>query len=335
MRKHSISILTIISCLLILAAPAFAGGGQEDDRTITIGISKIVAHPALDAVEQGIQDELAEQGFEDVNYDLQNANGDANTAMQIANKFEQDNVDVAVGIATPTAQALVSAIDDAPIVFSAVTDPVDAGIVGTLDGDGSNVTGLSDMTPVQQQIEFLASLADIQSLGHVYSSSEANAVALAAAAEAACEELGIEFVVATVQNSSEVRQATQSIVDRVDGIYISTDNTVVSALNSVTDVAMNAGIPVMSADPSSAETYDVIAAWGFDYYSAGRITGRMIADILNGADPGTMPTAFITEPSDVNMLLNLDVANQLGISFPQNAIENASTLVRDGEVIRQ
>lgn len=300
---------------------------------ISIGISKIVQHPALDACEQGIQDELAELGWENVSYDLQNAQGDANTAAQIANKFKTEGVDVAVGIATPTSQALVKAIDDIPVVFSAVTDPVSAGLVESLEGGGENVTGYSDMTPVKEQIELLTEIMEVNTLGHVYASGETNAVVLADMAREACEELGIDFVESTVANSAEVKQAAQSIADRVDAFYVSTDNTVVSALSSLCDVSLKSGKPVLSADPSSAKEYDVFTALGFDYYRHGRATGRLVDRVLNGEDPGTIPTQFMSDPSDVDQLLiNLDVADQLGITIPEDIMARANMVIKDGEL---
>ena len=299
----------------------------------TVGISKIVSHPALDGVEQGIQDELAALGYDNVNYDLQNANGDPNTAKQIAVKFKSDKVDVAVGIATPTSQALASTITDAPVIYSAVTDPVGAGLVPSLDQAGKNITGFSDMTPVREQIEFLASIIDLKRLGHVYSSGEANAVVLAGIAKQVCEDMGIEFVESTVTNSAEVKQATQAILGRDDAIYVSTDNTVVSALNSLVQTALEKNIPVMSADPSSAESFDVLAALGFDYYKHGRATGRLVARILDGEDPSTIPTQFMSDPEDLDQLvLNLDVAKQVGADIPAAVIERASVIVENGEV---
>jgi putative tryptophan/tyrosine transport system substrate-binding protein len=304
---------------------------EEEVESNVIGISKIVAHPALDAVENGIMDQLKELGYE-FEYDLQNANGDINAAASIATKFNSDKVRVAIGIATPTAQALVNTIDDIPIVFSAVTDPVGAGLVSNVDMGEGNVTGVSDLTPVKAQIEFLLKVKNVKRLGHVYSSHEANAVALAEIAEQACKDLGIEFVGTTVTNSAEVKQAVQIIIDRVDAIYVSTDNTVVSALSALVEVATDNNVPVMSADPSSAETIGVIAAWGFDYYKMGRATGAMVAEILEGKNPEEIPVRFMTDPSDVDLLINLDVAEALGLTFPDEIIENANKIVKDGEL---
>ncbi len=334
--KKLITILLALTLSLVLIAGGQEESAASDDGSITIGISKIVSHPALDGVEQGIQDELAELGYSDVSYDLQNANGDPNTAKQIAIKFKSDKVDVAVGIATPTSQALASTITDIPVVYSAVTDPVGAGLVPSLDQGGENITGFSDMTPVREQIEFLASLMDLKRLGHVYSSGEANAVVLANIAKEVCEDMGIEFVESTVTNSAEVKQATQAILGRVDAIYVSTDNTVVSALNSLVQTALEKDIPVMSADPSSAESFEVLAALGFDYYKHGRATGRLVDRILKGEATASIPTQFMSDPNDLDQLVvNLDVAAQVGITVPQAVIDRASVVVKNGEVTKK
>lgn len=329
--KPRMRVLSLFLSLLVITGALASPAVSADSSQGTIGISKIVSHPALDAIEKGIQDELKALGYT-LAYDLQNANGEISTAASIAAKFKAQKTAVAIGIATPTSQALVNSIDDRPVVFSAVTDPVGAGLVVSLDARGGNVAGVSDMTPVKEQIAFLHSLKNLKRLGHVYSSHEANAVTLAKMAKDACQELGIEFVETTVTNSAEVKQAVQTIVGKVDGIYISTDNTVVSALSAVVDVAAKAGIPVMSADPSSAEEYGVLAAWGFDYYKMGRATGKLVAEILEGKEPGTIPVRFMTDPSDVDLLINLDVAVKLGITFPDTVVKNANTVIQEGKV---
>lgn len=327
MRSKQLMALLFCSFFMITAMSASSAAQTEG----IIGISKIVAHPALDAVEQGIQDELTSLGH-NFSYDLQNANGEISTAASIANKFKSQKVTLAVGIATPTAQALVNAIKDIPVVFSAVTDPVAAGLVNSIEKGEGNVTGVSDMTPVKQQLEFLTRLKNIKRLGHIYSSHEANAVALADLPRKACKEMEIEFIETTVTNSAEVKQAVQTIIRRVDGLYISTDNTVVSALNAVTDVALEHKVPVMSADPSSAETFEVLAAWGFDYYKMGRATGRMISSIIKGRKPADIPTLFMTDPSDVDLLINKDVAKKLGLSFSTDVEKLANKVIFNGKM---
>lgn len=333
-----IGVLVFASCTPSEETPAESEAAESSPEAETvaepmvIGISKIVAHPALDAIEQGIMDQLTELGYTNLEYDLQNANGDMSTASSIANKFKSDGVALAIGIATPTAQALVNAIDDVPVVFSAVTDPVGAGLVPSLEAGEGNVTGASDMTPVDAQFDLIEALVTPTAVGHVYASGEANAVSLAEMARAEAEARGVEFVEATVVNSSEVRSATQSIVDRVDAIYVSNDNTVVSALTALTDVAVANGVAVISADATSAVGTGVLAALGFDYYKHGRATGRLVADILEGADPATIPTLFMTEASDLNLLVDLDVAEELGISVAPEIIEQASMVYENGEL---
>ena len=322
--------ITVLLLAVSVSAGVFARGAAEE--TISIGMTKIVAHPALDAVEQGIQDELAELGYTDIAYDLQNANGDMSAASSIASKFKADGVTVAIGIATPTAQALANSVKDIPVVFTAVTDPVDAGLVGSLSNGSGNVTGYSDMTPVREQIEMLVDFGGVTRIGHVYSSGEANAVTLANQAKETCEALGVEFVPATVTNSAEVRSAALSIINKVDAIYLSTDNTVVSAIAALTEVAMNNNVPVVSADPSSAEDFEILAAYGFDYYTMGRATGRLVDEILKGADPGDIPVQFLTDADDLVLLVNLDVAERLGIPISADVIAEADKLVENGSL---
>ncbi|HJV36003.1 ABC transporter substrate-binding protein [Geomonas sp.] len=325
--KRRISLASAVLAVALSVSSVFAAPAPP-----LIGVSKIVSHPALDAVEKGLQDELASLKV-NAQFDLQNANGDSNTAASIANKFKSENVAVAVGIATPTAQALVNTLKTTPVVFSAVTDPVKAGLVKSVSKGSKHVTGVSDMTPVKQQIELLLKMKKVKRLGHIYTSSEENAVVLAGVVKQACKDLHIEFVETTVSKSSEVKEAMQSIIRRVDAVYISTDNTVVSAMSAVTDVAMKNKVPVMSADPSSAEKFPVLAAWGFDYYKMGRVTGKMVAEILKGKHPEQMPTRFMTKASDVDLLINLDVAKKLGLTVPQDLVKSANKVVQNGKVV--
>lgn len=172
----------------------------------TVGIAKFVAHPSLDVVEPGIVDEI-KAAKPDVEMDQQNSNADMATAGQLAQRFKERKVVVAVGIATPTAQALVNQIKDRPAVYSVVTDPVPAGLVESMDRGEANVTGTWEMTPARQQLDILLSMAPVKRLGHLYASGEASSVAIAAIVKAYCKEKGIEYIEATVTNSSEVTLA--------------------------------------------------------------------------------------------------------------------------------
>ncbi|MFH2113014.1 MAG: ABC transporter substrate-binding protein, partial [Spirochaetota bacterium] len=295
----------------------------------TIGIAKFVAHPALDAVEQGIM-EVIKAAKPDIKFDQQNSNGDMGTAAQIAQRFKDTKVDIAVGIATPTAQALVNQLKDIPIVYSVVTDPVAAGLVETMDKGGANVTGTSDMTPVTVQLDLLKSMKPIRRMGHIYSSGEANSVVLAKLVKDWCAAQGLEYVEATLTNSSEVKSALLSIADRIDALYIGNDNTVFSALSAVSEVTQSRKIPLMSADPSSAETIPVLAALGHDYYELGKATGRIVLRLLAGEKTADIPAYLPTDAADYRLVLNEDVAKAIGVRFDPALVAKADIVISNG-----
>jgi len=331
--KKSIGIVAVIAiaaAMITGCAPKKEAAAPEA-KTFKVGITKIVAHPALDAVEKGIQDELAARGIT-ATFDLQNANGDVNTATQIATKFKTDGVDAVVAIATPTAVAAANTIKDIPVIFSVVTDPVGAGLVTSIDKGEGNVTGLSDKTDVLQHITLFAKVAGIKTLGYIYTSSEANSASSLKDVEAACTALGIKLVTQSINNSSEVKQATGAIISRVDGIYLTTDNTVFSALPALVEVALGAKKPVFSSDVTSALEGGCLLASGFDYYKAGRATGVIVADVLGGKAPADIPVKFQTDPSESDFLVDLDVAKKCGITIPKDILDSASKIIEDGKL---
>lgn len=328
--KRTLLTLAAIALVITGCAKKDAKAGAAG-KAYKIGITKIVAHPALDACEKGVQDELAARGIS-ATFDLQNANGDVNTATQIASKFKADGVDAVVAIATPTAVAAANSIKDKPIIFSAVTDPVGAGLVSTLERGQGNVAGLSDKTDVLQHLALFVRVAKIKTLGYIYTSSEANSASARADVEAACAKLGLKLVVQSINNSSEVKQATETIIGRVDGIYLTTDNTVYSALPALVAVALANKKPVFSSDTTSAIEGGCLIASGFDYYKAGRATGAILADVLAGKKPEEIPVKFLTDPSESDFLIDLDVAKQCGIEFPKDILESASKVIENGKL---
>ena len=282
------TLLVLLSIGLVLPATAA--------EPIKIGVMQIVDHPALNATRDGVRDVLQEvYGYvpdQDIIYDMQSAQGDVATANTIARKFVSDQVDVIVSIATPTSQAAANATKEIPIVFSAVTDPVSAGLVKDLNKPGGNVTGVSDMTPVDRQVEMLKYVfPDAKNLGTVYNAGEVNSVVTNDLAKVACEKYGMSLIEATVSTSADVAIATQSLVGKVDAIYVSTDNTVVSALETVIKVCQDKKIPLILADPTTLEKGATMAL-GFDYYLHGRQTGDMVARILKGEKPSDIPVEF-------------------------------------------
>jgi putative ABC transport system substrate-binding protein len=316
-------------CLAAALLTAACEKKEPAGAQVRIGIAKIVQHEALDACEKGIVDALKERGVDAV-FDLQNANGDLNTAAQIANKFKTDKVDVAVGIATPIAVALATAIQDTPVVFSAVTDPVEAKLVSTLSRGEGNVTGLSDAIPTGDHIALFKEIAGIRTLGYIYTSSEANSISARALVEEACAAQGLQLVTQAISTSAELRQAAESIVNRVDGIYLTTDNTVYSALSALIQVFGAAKKPIFSGDVTAALSGGCMIASGFNYYKAGLATGNIAADILEGKKPQDIPVKFLTDPSESDLLFDLDAAKNCGITIPQQYLSMANYTFENG-----
>lgn len=328
--------ISIVLALLI-ATTLFAAGNSESNSNATkIGISKFITHAALDSSERGFKDYLATTGL-DIVYDEQNAQGDASTAATIAQKFKDGDCDIVYGIATPTAQALANTFPTKPVIFAAVTDPVAAGLVDSWEGsESSNVCGVSDNSPIKDQIELLAKLTGAKVIGNIYNSSEANATVQQADMKAACKELGLELVSAAVTNTSEVRQATQAIIDRVDAIYIATDNVVISALASVTEVSNAEGKGLLAGDPSMMEQgVPALIGWGPNYYNIGYEAGKMAERIIKGANPGTLGSVVLSGAANYELWFNLDTAKALNVDIPSEYLDMAAVIIENGTMTRK
>lgn len=326
MKKRTLILALLIVTLALMNGYSQPNSESVSPETITIGVSKIVQHPALDAIEQGMKDYLEEQGYE-IRYDSQNANGDISTASQIAQKFKADNVDLVVGIGTPTAQALANVFDETPIIFGGITDPLEAGLVPTYEPNETNIGGASDKNPVFEQIKLFSEITGVKSIGIIYTSGEANGVQLKNLVGEACEILGLDFVASGISNSSEVKQAALALLPRVDGLYVGTDNTVVSAIPSISEVCATYNKPFFTADSTSAEGLDYFMVWGFNYYQHGRKTGEAVAQVLSGEKTaGQVGTLFSTDPDEFELYFNLDVAKRLGITIDQKYLDSAKVL---------
>lgn len=328
---------SIAAASMALALFAFIGCNKKSadgKKSVKIGIAKIVQHVALDSVEQGIVDVLKENGV-NATFDLQNANGDTNTAAQIAMKYRDEGVDVAVGIATPVALALANTITDIPVVFGTVTDPLGAGLVSTLDHGERNITGMSDAIPTEQHIALFKQLTGIKTLGYIYTSNEANSVSSLELVKKGCEQAGLSLVTQAITNSSEVKQAAEAIINRVDGLYLTTDNTVFSALSSVKEVFGEAKKPIFSGDVTGAQDGGCVIASGFNYYKAGRATGEMVLKILNGEKPENIPVRFMTDPSDSDLLFDLDAAKNCGITIAEDYLKKANMIFENGKLTKK
>lgn len=312
----------LVSVVLIILFTAACSGGESDEK-FSIGITQIATHPALDSARQGFIDALKKNGYEEgknVEFDIKNAEGSQDTATTIAQGFVGDKKDLILAIATSTAQAAKNATDEIPILITAVTDPVSAGLVDSLDKPGGNVTGTTDMNPVKEQLELATKLTTGKRIGIIYNSGETNSEVQVEIAKQAAEELGLTLELATVTSSTEVKTAAESLVGNVDAIYVPTDNTVVSALEAVVGVAEEQKIPLVVGEGDSVKRGGLIT-YGIDYYNLGYQTGEMAVKILKGeAKPEDMP---IESQKDLKLYVNVTEAEKLGITIPQELIDQA------------
>ena len=337
--------LVLLALMLVLAAcgqqSSDAGGTEENaaetgesdeatsegDESVTIGINQLVEHPSLDAAREGFMQAFADNGYtegENVTFDVQNAQGDQSTATSIANKFASDGVDLVLAIATPAAQATAQAITDIPVLITAVTEPVEAGLVESWEAPGSNVTGTSDLNPVADQLSLIPEIApDAKTVGIVYSSGEVNSEVQVELAQEAADELGLELELATVSNKSEVLQAAQSLAGNVDAFYVPTDNTIVDALESMIQVAEDSQIPLIVGEGDSVERGG-LATWGINYEKLGYQTGEMAIKILEGENPAEMPVETL---EDIELSINVSAAERMGVDIPQELLDQADNVI--------
>ncbi|BDA00763.1 ABC transporter substrate-binding protein [Vibrio cholerae] len=314
-----------VIAIAVLAGAALLSSQSIMAKTAKVAVSQIVEHPALDATRQGLLDGLKAKGYEEgknLEFDYKTAQGNPAIAVQIARQFVGENPDVLVGIATPTAQALVSATKTIPIVFTAVTDPVGAKLVKQLEQPGKNVTGLSDLSPVEQHVELIKEiLPNVKSIGVVYNPGEANAVSLMELLKLSAAKHGIKLVEATALKSADVQSATQAIAEKSDVIYALIDNTVASAIEGMIVAANQAKTPVFGAATSYVER-GAIASLGFDYYQIGVQTADYVAAILEGKEPGSLDVQ-VAKGSD--LVINKTAAEQLGITIPEAVLARATS----------
>jgi len=316
-----LSILFVVS--LLTGATIF---GQQ--KAIQIGVLQFASHPALDGARDGFIDALTQAGFKDgdkIKLDLQNAQRDMGVARTIAMKFVSDKKDVIYAIATPASQAVAKETQAIPIIFNAVTDPVKAGLVKSIESSGNNVTGVSDFIPVRSQIDLLLKIAPkIKKLGIIYNAGEDNARVLVDITRGVAKELKLDLVEATVTNSSEVFAATQTLVGRVDGIYTIQDNTVISALESVLKVANKNQIPVLVPGVPSVERGG-LATVGTSYYNLGKIAGEQALRIFKGIKPSEIPVSYA---KNFDIYLNQKTADEIGIKLPEDLVKQAKQVFK-------
>lgn len=316
-----ILLITLLTCLM-----AF---GTLQAKTYRISVSQFVEHPALDAVLKGFQDSMRDQNIP-VKFVVHNAQANMGTAGQIAKQILGEQPDLILAIATPTAQACAQALKKAPssmkatLLFTAVTDPIAAGLVKSWERPGGNITGVSDMLPLAKHMEMMMTFfPNLKKLGIIYNAGEANSKVTVKKLQAFAKKNGFRVVPATASKSSEVYQAAKSLVGRVDAVYIPTDNTVVSAFESAVKVGTQNRLPIFAADVDSVKR-GAVAAMGFDYYKHGYQTGILARKILNGANPAVTP---VETQKQLLLHINKRYAGRMGVNIPASLLKRADKII--------
>ncbi|MER1967240.1 ABC transporter substrate-binding protein [Castellaniella sp. GW247-6E4] len=293
----------------------------------SVAVTSIVEHPALDSVKDGVHEALAAAGYTEVKglkWQFQTAQGNTAIAAQIARKFIGDKPDVIVAIATPSAQAVVAATKAVPVVYSAVTDPVAAQLVPSMDASGTNVTGVSDALSLEKQIELIQKVVpNAKKIGMVYNPGEANSVVVVKRLRELLPKAGMTLVEASAARTVDVGAAARSLVGKVDAIYTNTDNNVVSAYESLVKVGDSAKIPLIASDTDSVKR-GAIAALGVNYHDLGLQTGKLVVRILKGEKPG----AIASQTSDkLELYVNPGAAKRQGATLPDALLKSATKVV--------
>ncbi|MDF2673505.1 MAG: putative extracellular substrate-binding protein [Clostridiales bacterium] len=329
-KKFSI-LLVVILALSILSGcskpqASTSNASEVKNKIVKIGITQILEHGALDSAREGFIDALKSKGFEEgknIEIDYQNAQGDMPTAQTIAQNFVSAKVDMIFAVATPSAQAAYNATKDIPILITAVTDPVEAGIAKSMEKSETNVTGTSDDLPIEKQFELLKKLLpESKKVGILYNTSEKNSEIQVENAKQAAPSLGLEILTAGITNTNEISQSLDSLLSKVDVIYVPTDNLVVAAIPLITSQAYRKNIPVIGSERGQVDG-GALATNGIDYYKLGFQTGLMAVDVINGKSPKDIAIKTLQE---MEIVVNTDAAKKLNITIPEDISTNAKLI---------
>lgn len=303
--------LLALTLSAITALSLLTGCGAAND-TYQIGVLQLTQHAALDAANEGFIAALDASGIK-YEVDQQNASGDSSTCVTVADKFVNDKKDLIYTIATPAAQAVAGATSDIPIVGSAITDYVEAGLINSNDAPGGNITGSSDMNPIDAQLELLMQLVpDAKTIGVFYSADEDNSILQANLFTTAAEAKGLTVEKFTISSSNEIQTVVQSMEGKVDACWIPTDNKLAAGMATVAMIANEIKLPVIPGE-SNMVVEGGLATYGLDYYQLGYLAGEMAVEILkNGKKPADMPIQFL--PADkCELTVNEETAKAIGI----------------------
>ncbi|WP_314811801.1 tryptophan ABC transporter substrate-binding protein [Fusobacterium pseudoperiodonticum] len=294
-----------------------------EEKVINVGVLQLLSHPALDSIYKGMVEELARQGYEDgknIRIDLQNAQGEQSNLALMSEKLVSEKNDILVGITTPATLSLANATKDIPIIMAGITYPVEAGLIASEEKPGNNITGVSDRTPIKQQLELMKEIIpNLKKIGLLYTSSEDNSIKQIEEAKKYAAELGLEVKLASIANSNDIQQVTESLASEVEAIFVPIDNTIASAMATVVKVTDKFKIGVFpSADTMVAD--GGVLGLGVDQYQIGVETAKVIVDVINGKKPADTPIVLANEGI---IYLNEAKAQELGIEIPATIKEKA------------
>lgn len=321
-----ISVLMTLGLVVSLTAcgPSKVATSDNTSAKKKIGIVQIVEHPSLNTIRESIIKELADKGYKDgetISLDYQNAQGDQSTLKTIVNKFVSDKYDMIIAIATPSAQAAVSQTKDIPILFAACADPLGSGLVTNLEKPGGNVTGTSNAVSAEKIMELAQRITpNFKRIGALYNSSETNSISVIKKLKDYANKNNLTVVEGTVTNSSDVQQAVNSLVGKVDILFSPIDNTVASAMPLVTQTANKAKLPVYVGADSMVKDGG-LATYGIDYSVLGKETGDMAVEIIKGKKPGDIPVMTM---SNMKIYANKDTAKAIGVRLPDDVLKEAA-----------
>ncbi|MDR1364203.1 MAG: ABC transporter substrate-binding protein [Oscillospiraceae bacterium] len=321
--KHYLIIFLIaIAIAVVILAIIFFRKKNQD--ILKIGVIQIVEHEALDKARDGFVDELKNLGFEDgknVSFDFQNAGGDLSVCETISNKFVNQKCDLILAISTPAAQAVANATKTIPILVTAITNPEDSGLVETNNKPNTNVTGTSDLAPVDQQIELILKLnPNTKKIGVLYSSIDNSPRYQAELADKKIKNLGLESKLFAVSQINEVEQSIKNLINEVDEIYVPIDKITAASMPLISDIALKNKKFVVCSE-NTLVSKGAIGTYGMDYYKIGQLTAKQATEIFAKRNkPQNMPIQYLREN---NLLLNQQIISKLGIKLPEEILKIA------------
>ena len=327
-NKIFISFIVLLVCVLGYGLYSSNKGEEKnvEEKKVKVGVLQLLSHPALDQIYKGLEDGLVKEGYtvgKNLQLDLQNAQGDQSNLVSMGQKLVSDNNNLLVGITTPATLSLSNATKDKPIIMAGITYPVEAGLIKSENNPGNNITGVSDRTPIKQQLEVMKQiLPKMKKVGILYTASEDNSVKQAQEAEKLAKELGLEVKVSTVANTNDIQQVTETLAAETDAIFVPIDNTIASAMATVVKVTDAKKVPVFPSSDTMVTDGGLLGI-GVDQYKIGIETAKVIAKVLKGADTKTMPIVLANEGV---IYLNEAKAKQLGIEIPQDIKDKAKVV---------